>query len=190
MVHEVHLLDPGFHPSLVPKDALHVDASFLRSENIHGFHDQLFFTVLDEVRIGFTHSVSPLMEALCLSWLDQGKRLLQVLILTNSRSSHYPNLLRHRVALQSPRLLGQLLVKDHVLPVVAHGVLQPNHELLPGAEFRASSLRQIMVMVMMIAGRVVMVMVVFIRVRVMGRMIGTMLAHGVYSSLFQSRRDQ
>jgi hypothetical protein len=168
MVHQVHLLDPTFYPSLVAKDALYVNASFFRPENIHGFHDEFFDTVLDEVSVGFAHSHPPLTEPPGLARLDESERSLYVFVLAQSKATHFPDFLSHRIPFEPCRFLGQLLVETGMLPVVMQGTLQPNNEDLPGCELGAACT----------AGRMVMMAVVLVPlVRRMMQPISAMLTH-------------
>jgi hypothetical protein len=54
--------------------------------------------------------VLPRKKALDLSLLDEGQSFFDVLVLLHGTSSHFADLVRYGVPLQSCRLFGQILV--------------------------------------------------------------------------------
>jgi hypothetical protein len=94
--------------------------------------------------------------------MDERKSLLDVLVLPQSVSSHFPDLLGCGIPGGPCRLAGQPLVELCVLAVVLQGVLEPDNEPLYVRELGSASPGVSMMMVTSAFPAVVMVMVVVV----------------------------
>jgi hypothetical protein len=60
MVNQGHPFDPALDGDLVAEDADEAETAVaVRFHHIHGFHDQPFFSVPDDIGVGFTHRLIP-----------------------------------------------------------------------------------------------------------------------------------
>ena len=55
MVHQVYFLNPGIDGLLFSQDTLQEQFIPLGLDQAHGFQDQFFLAVLNEIDIGFAH---------------------------------------------------------------------------------------------------------------------------------------
>lgn len=60
MIHQGHPLDPALDGDLIPENADEAEAALaVGLHHIHGFHDQPFLSILNDIGVGFTHGLIP-----------------------------------------------------------------------------------------------------------------------------------